>query len=55
MYQLLHVYMNISTVEFSLMFSLNSAKTFVITVKGLEPATSGARDQDATTALARHM
>ena len=41
------------------MFSLNSAnsvtKIFVITVKGLEPATSNIRDQDATTAPARHM
>ena len=55
MYQLLHVYMNINTVQFSLMFSLNSAKTFVIAVKGFKPATSGARDQDATTAPARHM
>ena len=36
------------------MFSLNSVtKIFVITVKGLEPATSYIRDQDAT--LARHM
>ena len=41
------------------MFSLNSAnsvtKTFVITVKGLEPATSRVRNQDATTAPARHV
>ena len=32
-----------------------SDKIFVITVKGLEPATSCVRDQDATTAPARHM
>ena len=43
------------------MFSLNSVnsvtKTFVITVKGLEPATQPplVRDQDATTAPARHI
>ena len=41
------------------MFSLNSAnsvtKIFVITVKGLKPATSCVRDQNATTAPARHM
>ena len=41
------------------MFSLNSlnsvAKIFVITVKELEPTTSCVRDQDATTASARHM
>ena len=30
-------------------------KIFVITVKGLQPATSCERDQDATTAPARHM
>ena len=41
------------------MFSLNSpnsvTKIFVITVKGLKPATSSVRGQDATTVLARHM
>ena len=41
------------------MFSLNSlnsmTKIFVITVKGFEPTTSSVRDQDATTAPARHM
>ena len=36
-------------------FSEFRAKTFVITVKGLEPATPYVRDQDATTASARHM
>ena len=37
------------------MFSLNSVtKVFVITVKGIEPAISCVRDQDATTVLARH-
>ena len=37
------------------MFSLNSVtKIFVITVKGLEPATSCVRDQDVITAPARH-
>ena len=40
------------------MFSLNSAnsvtKIFVIIVKGLEPATSCVRDQDATAAPARN-
>ena len=40
------------------MFSLNSAnsvKNILVTVKGLEPATSCVREQDATTAPARHM
>ena len=38
------------------MFSLNSVqKVFVITVKGLEPATSCVRDQDVTTVPARHI
>ena len=41
------------------MFSLNSlnsvTKIFVIAVKGLEPATSCARDQDATTVPVRHI
>ena len=41
------------------MFSLNLldsvTKIFVITVKGLEPATPCARDQDPTTAPARHV
>ena len=38
------------------MFSLNSAtKIILITVKGLEPATSCVRDQDATTVPGRHM
>ena len=41
------------------MFSLNSensvTKAFVITVQGFEPAISYFRDQDATTAPARHM
>ena len=32
-----------------------SDKNIVITVKGLEPATSCVRDQHATTAPARHM
>ena len=45
--------------EFFLNVSLNSAnsvtKVFVITVKGLEPATSCVRDQDATTVQARHV
>ena len=39
-------------------FSLNSANSVtkkLFTVNGLEPATSCVRDQDATTALARHM
>ena len=44
--------------EFFLNVSLNSAnsvtKIFVITVKGLEPATSCVRDQDATLAPAKH-
>ena len=43
------------TMEFFLNVSLNSAKEqkiFVVTVKGLEPATSCVRDQNATTALA---
>ena len=41
------------------MFSVNSensvTKIFVITVKGLEPAISCVRDQDATTEPARHI
>ena len=41
------------------MFSLNLLnsvrKIFVITVNGLEPAIFCVKDQDATTALARHM
>ena len=44
------------------MFSLNSGKFrefrekyLALTVKGLEPATSCVRDQDATTVSARHM
>ena len=38
------------------MFSANSVKKiFVITVKGLEPATFCVRDEDATTVSARHM
>ena len=38
------------------MNSLNPVtKIFVITVKGLEPATSCVREQDATTVLARHI
>ena len=41
------------------MFPLNlvnsMTKMFVITVKGLKPATSCLRDQDAITAPARHM
>ena len=46
--------------SFFLNVSLNSAnysvtKIFVITVKRLEPATSCVRDQDATSAPARHM
>ena len=40
------------------MFSLNSlnsvTKIYVFTVKELEPATSHVREQDATTAPARH-
>ena len=47
------------TLEFFLNELLNSAnsvtKIFVITVKGLEPATSYIRDHDTTTAPARHM
>ena len=47
------------SVEFFLYVSLNSAdsvtKIFVITVKKLKTATSCVRDQDATTAPARHM
>ena len=43
-------------VEFFLNVSLNSVTNiFVITIKGLEPATSCVRDKDATTAPARHM
>ena len=42
--------------SFSEIFSLNSVtKIFVITVKGLEPATSCVREQDATTVPARHI
>ena len=43
--------------EFFLNVSLSkfSDKISVITVKGLESATSCVRDQDATTAPARHM
>ena len=45
--------------NFSLMFSLNSVnlmtKIFVITVKGLEPATSCVRHQDTTRVPAGHM
>ena len=45
--------------EFFLNVSLNSVnsvtKIFVITVKGLEPATSCVRDQDATSVPVRHM
>ena len=45
--------------SFPQIFSLNSlnsmTKFSVITLKGLEPATSCVRDQDATTAPARHM
>ena len=41
------------------MFSLNLlnsvTKIFVNIVKGCEPVTSCVRDQDATTALARHL
>ena len=38
------------------MFLLNSVtKIFVITVKGLELATSCVRDKDVTTVPARHM
>ena len=41
------------TFEFSLnVFAEFSDKNIVITVKGLEPATSCVRDQDATTAPA---
>ena len=44
------------TLEFFLNVSLNSVtKTFVITVKGLKPATSCVKDQDATTVPARHV
>ena len=47
---------NNGTLEFFLNVSLNSVtKIFVITVKGLEPATTCVRDQDAATAAARHM
>ena len=41
------------------MFSLNSAnlvtKIFVVTVKGLKPATSCVKDQDANISPAKHM
>ena len=37
------------------MFVITVFTLFVITVKGLEPATSCVRDQDATTVLARHI
>ena len=47
------------TMEFFLNVSLHLANSvtqiFVITVKGLEPATTYVRDQDTTTAPARHM
>ena len=50
---------NGKTKEFFLNVSPNSlnsvTKIFLITVKGLKPATSCVRDQDATTAPARHM
>ena len=36
-------------------FSEFADKIFIITVKGLEPATALVRDQDATTAPARHL
>ena len=35
--------------------SSNSVTKKLFTVNGLEPATSCVREQDATTALARHM
>ena len=35
--------------------NVSLTKIFVITVKGLEPATSRVRDQDATTVQARYM
>ena len=42
--------------EFSLnVFTEFSDKIFITIVKGLEPATSCFRDQDATTVPARHM
>ena len=42
----LEIFLNVFT-EFS--------EYFVLTVKGLKPATSCVRDQDASTAPARHM
>ena len=54
-----HLWFDLSILEFFLNVSLNSVnlvtKIFAITVKGLEPATSCVRDQDATIAPARHM
>ena len=45
----------VKTFEFSLnVFTEFSDKIFVITGKGLRPATSCVRDQDATTVPARH-
>ena len=53
-----HLYIHLQ-MEFFLNVSLNSVnsatKIFVITVKGLKPITSYERDQDATTATARHI
>ena len=43
-----------SQLSFSKCFTEFTAKIFVITVKGLEPATSCVRDHDATTAPRRH-
>ena len=47
------------SLEFFLNVSLNPLNSvttvFVITVKGLEPATTSVRDQDATTVQATHM
>ena len=46
----------VKTFEFSLnAFTEFSDKIFVITEKGLKPATSCVRDQDVTTVPARHM
>ena len=54
-----HLFTKIQTLDFFLNVSwirwIQWQKIFVIRVKGLEPATSCVRDQDATTLPARHM
>ena len=55
MSQYFHYALNSGQRSFSEMFSQNSAKIFVFTLKGLEPTTSCVRDQDATIVPARHM